>query len=60
MGDFRPDVLENRNRVREAFSTPEAPLLVPKQVHGDTVLTVDAQTDLLNFLLEIDKGADGL
>lgn len=60
VGDFKPDVLENRNRVREAFSTPEAPLLVPKQVHGDTVLTVDAQTDLLNFLLEIDKGADGL
>ena len=53
-------VKENRRRVLEAFASPETPLMVPNQVHGDTVLSINAQTDVLKFLLDIAQGADGL
>lgn len=53
-------VEENRRRVLEAFASSEAALMVPNQVHGDTVLSIDAKTDVLKFFLDIAHGADGL
>lgn len=53
-------VKENRRRVLEAFASPETPLVVPNQVHGDTVLSINAQTDVLKVFLDIARGADGL
>ena len=53
-------VKENRRRVLEAFASPEIPLIVPNQVHGDTVLSINGQTDVLKSLLDVARGADGL
>lgn len=35
-------VMENRARVMEALDAPDVPLLVPNQVHGTNVVTVDS------------------
>lgn len=60
VNDCLSDVEENRRRVLQGLATPDVPLLVPNQVHGDTVLTIDAQTDVLKSLVDIAQGADGL
>ena len=60
VNDCASDVEENRRRVLQGFATPDVPLLVPNQVHGDTVLTIDVQTDVLKSLVDMAQGADGL
>lgn len=55
-------VAENRRRVLSAFATPQAPLLVPNQVHGSHVQVVDsvAPESVASTREHIAKGADAL
>lgn len=53
-------VLENRRRVLDAFAAPGTPLLVPNQVHQDTVLCVDALEKAPAVQRQADEGADAL
>ncbi len=41
VGDDPDDVLENRRRVLEAIGVPNAPIIVPHQVHKTNVIVVD-------------------
>lgn len=62
-------VQENRCRVQQAFACEDAPLFVPNQVHGDTVLelgdprSIDtplAPAQAHELALQAQDGADGL
>lgn len=53
-------VFENRRRVLEAFATPDTPLVVPNQIHGDTVLVLSDEAELEMFRKHANEGADGL
>ena len=62
-------VQENRRRVQQAFACEDAPLFVPNQVHGDTVLelgdsrSIDtplAPAQAHELALQAQDGADGL
>lgn len=58
-----PDaVAENRRRVLAAFGVPDAPLLVPNQVHGDTVTVVGPAEagNLDSVRTRIAQGTDAL
>ena len=44
----------------EAFATPDTPLVVPNQVHGDTVLVLSDEAELEMFRKHANEGADGL
>ncbi|MBR2836530.1 MAG: peptidoglycan editing factor PgeF [Coriobacteriales bacterium] len=58
-GDSPANVAENRKRVFEALDRPElAPnVLVPKQVHGDTVVVADKQSRASLFDRELECDA---
>lgn len=60
--DDPADVAENRRRVLSAFAVPQAPLLVPNQVHGSRVQVVrsDAPASLDQTRAELAEGADAL
>lgn len=62
VNDSLDAVSENRRRVLEAFATPDTPLIVPNQVHGDTVLVLDSsdEAELEVFRKRANEGADGL
>lgn len=60
VNDCRSKVEENRRRVLQGLATPDTCLLVPNQVHGDVVATLDSSADLSQISLDIEKGADGL
>lgn len=53
---------ENRARVLEAFACSDAPLIVPNQVHGDTVLVLEGSdaANVEDICLKAKEGADGL
>lgn len=58
--DDRNAVEENRRRVLSAFDAAHAPLLVPNQVHGRQVQTVDDAAALPQVRQVIAEGADAL
>ena len=58
VNDCRSKVEENRRRVLQGLATPDTCLLVPNQVHGDVVATLDSSADLSQISLDIEKGAD--
>lgn len=51
---------ENRRRAMEAFGAEGFPLIVPNQVHGDVVLTVDEPAAVPCIQKAADEGADGI
>lgn len=53
-------VAENRRRVAAAFSAQGAPLIVPNQVHGDVVLTVEGRYGASAVQRLASDGADGI
>lgn len=53
-------VLENRNRVLRALAPEGTELIVPKQVHKDTVLELDSPDALIDVRRQAAAGADGL
>ena len=64
LGDHVDDdlacVLENRRRVSAALGAADAPLIVPRQVHGDAVLTVANPADAPAVQARAGEGADGI
>lgn len=62
VGDEPQAVAENRRRVAQALGAEGAPLLVPKQVHGTSLVTVDSVEDeaLAAAREAALAGADGL
>lgn len=64
LGAHVPDdsacVAENRHRVAAAFGAQDAPLIVPNQVHGDVVLTVEGRFGASEVAACAAKGADGI
>ncbi len=58
--DTYETVQENRMRVIHTLASRELPLVVPTQVHGDTVLSVDDAHFLTEVQREAHEGADAL
>ena len=63
--DDATSVLQNRNLLMDALSggsgtSVEAQLIVPRQVHGDTVVTIDSLGDIERVQDEAEQGADAL
>lgn len=53
-------VQANRARVVQALARPNTPLVVPRQVHGDTVLTIEAAHQVEAVQSRADEGADAV
>lgn len=58
-------VLQNRNLLMDALAgepnaSREARLIVPRQVHGDTIVTIDSSSDVMRAQDEAEQGADAV
>lgn len=60
VGDDPACVERNRAIVKESLGFPEAPMIVPSQVHGTHVVTVSDVDDALRAQSEADEGADAV
>lgn len=60
VSDDAQAVARNRARVQEAFSCADDPLIVPNQVHGDVVLSIEDACDVDAVRQQAAVGADGL
>lgn len=53
-------VEKNRSRVVEAFASSSTALVVPRQVHGDTVITIEEVNQVSTAQIVADEGADAI
>ncbi len=53
-------VLRNRRIAQESFGCPEAPLIVPNQVHGSDLVSVHAIEESASVQQRASQGADGV
>lgn len=60
VNDDTSAVHTNRMRMLEAFTTSSTPLLVPNQVHGDTIVSIADVDEIPEVQQRIDQGCDGL
>lgn len=60
VGDDLAAVKRNRALLLEAFTRNDAPLLVPNQVHGDTVLSIDSVEEAEALQQKAQEGVDAL
>lgn len=54
VGDRQEDLLQNLNRVKDAFAIPDGGLILMRQVHGDRILSIDEHGPLPERLPECD------
>lgn len=53
-------VIRNRSLLLEAFEAKDCSLIVPKQVHGDRILTVEEKAQVEGVISEAAEGADAI
>jgi YfiH family protein len=54
VGDVEEDLLQNLNRVKDAFAIPDGRLILMRQVHGDRIHVIDGDGPLPEGLPECD------
>ena len=62
VNDNASDVQQNRQLLLDALGFSQAPLLVPNQVHGTNMVTVEscANATWINYVAQAQEGADGV
>lgn len=60
VGDDLQHVARNRGIVFEAMGAPDAPFVVPNQVHGTDIVRIGARRDAERAIEEAAAGADGV
>lgn len=60
VSDEASAVQENRHRILQELKGSTSQLIVPKQVHGDTLVSLDHLDDLDVRVREAEQGADGV